>query len=100
VAKYGRGFCELCGREEERLGRNEWLEGHHVVEYARGGSAERENVWILCVTCSRLVHWVRALCREISPQRTRRGTEEDDGKEKDGQEEGGETEAESEREES
>lgn len=59
VAKYSRGFCEMCLRPESDLPPNSPLEGHHVVEYQADGESERENVWIICRACHRLVTWMR-----------------------------------------
>lgn len=58
VKKFGRGFCELCLRKNGEAGVRE-LVGHHVIEYKDGGEPKRENVWILCRACERLVHWMR-----------------------------------------
>lgn len=59
VAKYGRGFCEMCLRLESELPKGQTLEGQHVVEHQDGGSAERSNIWIVCTACHRFIHWVR-----------------------------------------
>jgi hypothetical protein len=29
------------------------------LEFKDGGEPRRENVWVLCSGCERLVHWVR-----------------------------------------
>lgn len=59
VAKYGRGFCEMCLVPSEELGAGNYLVGHHVKEHSDGGTSDRENVWILCNACHSLVHWTR-----------------------------------------
>ena len=59
VRKYGRGFCELCLIREGRLPAGQTLVGHHVIEYQDGGEPKRENVWILCTKCEKLVHLMR-----------------------------------------
>lgn len=59
VAKYGRGFCELCLLTTEELGATKYLVGHHVKQYADAGTSERENVWIVCNSCHSLIHWAR-----------------------------------------
>lgn len=59
VKKYGRGFCEMCGRPEKQLRTGETLEAQHVFEYQAGGEPARENIWIVCTTCHRLIHWTR-----------------------------------------
>jgi hypothetical protein len=63
VDRYGRGFCELCLAPAERLPADQTLEAHHVIEYAEEGSPERENIWIVCTRCAKLIHWVRKWCR-------------------------------------
>ena len=59
VKKFGRGFCELCLRREAELPASQDLDGHHVVEFADGGTDDQANVWILCTSCHRLVHHQR-----------------------------------------
>jgi len=59
VAKYGEGYCQLCLRKETELPGGQTLEGHHVREYQDGGQASRENVWVVCTSCAKLIHWVR-----------------------------------------
>ena len=59
VQKYGRGFCEMCLTKDSDLTKNETLTGHHVVEFADGGSSERENIWIICTACHAMLHWLR-----------------------------------------
>lgn len=59
VKKYGRGVCEMCCQKQEQLPKGQTLEAQHVVEYADGGSEDRENIWIVCTGCHRLIHWVR-----------------------------------------
>jgi len=65
VEKYGRGFCELCLRKESELEGRNVLTAHHVQEFKDGGEPSRENVWIVCIACSRLIHWVRTYHGEI-----------------------------------
>lgn len=59
VAKYSKGFCEMCLVPSEELGTGNYLVGHHVKEHSDGGTSDRENVWILCNACHSLVHWTR-----------------------------------------
>lgn len=59
VEKFGRGYCEMCLRSKDALPKGQTLEGQHVIEFAAGGSNERDNVWILCTGCHRFVHWIR-----------------------------------------
>lgn len=59
VEKYGRGFCELCLKRQDDMHAGHSLVGHHLIEFQDGGDDSRENTWILCTGCHRLVHWVR-----------------------------------------
>lgn len=59
VDKYGQGFCEMCLRNEDALPKGQSLEAQHVQEYQDGGSEKRENIWIICTACHKLIHWVR-----------------------------------------
>jgi hypothetical protein len=63
VAKFSRGFCELCLTPEAALPKGQTLEAQHVVEFADGGAPLRENVWIICTGCHRLIHWRRTYCK-------------------------------------
>lgn len=68
VRKYFRGFCDLCLITEKYLPHGEVWEAHHVLEYQNGGGAERENVWILCTACHKLVNWRRIYLRHLLPE--------------------------------
>jgi 5-methylcytosine-specific restriction endonuclease McrA len=59
AGKYGRGFCELCLCQKDDLPKGRTLEAQHVIEFKDGGGSERENIWIVCTGCQRLIHWVR-----------------------------------------
>lgn len=59
VKAFSKGYCELCLRKKENLPKGQTIEAQHVLEFQDGGSSERENIWILCTACHRLVHWVR-----------------------------------------
>jgi len=59
VAQFSRGFCELCLTVESELPGRQVLEAHHVAEFAEGGPATRENIWILCTGCARIIHTIR-----------------------------------------
>ena len=59
VSKYGNGYCEMCLILEERLPPGQTLEAQHVREYQHGGSEVRENIWIVCTRCHKLIHWLR-----------------------------------------
>lgn len=61
VKKYSKGFCEWCTISEESLKKekNRTLHAHHIIEYDKGGSHERDNIMILCTKCHMLNHWTR-----------------------------------------
>lgn len=59
VARFGNGYCELCLRTEVELKGRQGLVGHHVIPFHEDGDPKRENVWILCTACHRLVEWMR-----------------------------------------
>jgi 5-methylcytosine-specific restriction endonuclease McrA len=59
VADYGQGYCEMCLRKKEDLPPKQTLEAQHVLEFKDGGSNERENIWIVCTACHRMIHWIR-----------------------------------------
>ncbi len=70
VARYGRGVCELCHRPVAADSVGTWLEAHHVIEYAAGGTDARSNIWIVCVHCHRLIHLRRAEAQAERPTST------------------------------
>lgn len=59
VKKFSKGFCEMCLTPAGELPKGMALEGQHVVEYDNDGQPTRENIWIVCTACHRLIHWVR-----------------------------------------
>ena len=59
LAKYDRGFCELCLRTRSELRPSDTLMAHHVREFQDEGEPTRENVWIVCTACHALIHWQR-----------------------------------------
>ncbi len=59
VKRFSKGYCEMCFITKENLPKGEALEAQHVIEFQDGGSNERENIWILCTACHKLVHWRR-----------------------------------------
>ena len=59
VKKYSRGFCEMCLAKEDQLPKGQTLEANHVIEYTNGGEPTRDNIWIVCTACHRLIHWRR-----------------------------------------
>ena len=64
VEKFGHGFCEMCELKVEELPKGDSLQGHHVREFAEEGEATRENIWILCTACHRLVSYQRRYRRD------------------------------------
>ncbi len=68
VRKHGRGFCELCLIRESHLPQPQTLEAHHVIEYANGGDADRENILIVCTACHALIHWRRTYLAHLLPE--------------------------------
>lgn len=65
VKKYSKGFCEMCLTPKDILPRGQTLEAQHVVEYQDGGTEDRENIWIVCTGCHRLIHWRRTYLQEL-----------------------------------
>ena len=53
-----KGLCELCGDEAPfaRADGDPYLETHHVVWLAQGGSDTVENTVALCPNCHRRMH--------------------------------------------
>lgn len=62
--EYSKGYCELCLRKESDLSGRQVLEAHHVIEYQDGGSHARDNIWVVCTGCSKLIHLIRTYYRE------------------------------------
>lgn len=59
LRRYSNEHCELCMRKSGDLPLPQVLEAHHVVEVKDGGTDERENVWVVCTHCHRLIHHFR-----------------------------------------
>lgn len=59
VKKFSHGYCELCCTAEQDLPPGQVLEAQHGVEFQDGGEPTRENIWILCTACHKLVHCIR-----------------------------------------
>ena len=59
VSKFSDGFCEMCYLKLHELPPRESLCAHHVDPYAKGGEPTRENIWILCTACHRMVEFQR-----------------------------------------
>ncbi len=58
-ARLGIDFCQLCMRPKDRLGINEVLLPHHIVEIQDGGEDVPENIWIVCTACHSVIHHQR-----------------------------------------
>jgi hypothetical protein len=43
------GRCRFCGSLQ-------WLEGHHIVWWSRGGGTDLDNLCLLCTRCHKLFH--------------------------------------------
>jgi len=56
-------FCLMCLRDRDNLINYETLEVHHVVQVCDGGEDEPGNIWVLCTTCHRTVHFHRYYIR-------------------------------------
>ena len=67
VAKHSKGYCELCLRSSTELGVGRGLEAHHVVEFQDGGDESRANLWIVCTSCHKLIHWMRTYVGKNEP---------------------------------
>lgn len=59
VIAYGKDFCEMCLRHVSEFPKGTTLEAQHVIEYQDGGTNKRENIWIVCTACHRMIHWIR-----------------------------------------
>jgi len=55
----------MCLIKEVDLPPRETLEGHHVVEYANGGTDDADNVWVVCTACHKLIHWRRTYLEHL-----------------------------------
>ncbi|MCE6957604.1 HNH endonuclease [Cereibacter sphaeroides] len=57
ILQFAKGKCELCGKPAPfRSQRGDYLEVHHVVPLAHGGSDTPENCVALCPNCHREIH--------------------------------------------
>ncbi len=43
------GRCRFCGSQQ-------WLEGHHIVWWSRGGGTDLDNLCLVCTRCHKLFH--------------------------------------------
>jgi hypothetical protein len=55
----GIDFCLLCRRTRGRLGKNETLNAHHIIEVQEGGPDVPTNIWVVCTPCHLLIHHQR-----------------------------------------
>jgi len=55
----GIDYCQLCLRKKDRLGKNETLTSHHIIEINKHGEDIKENIWVVCTHCHALIHHVR-----------------------------------------
>lgn len=67
VRKSGVEHCQMCLRHQSQLVHPDHLQGHHVEEYCKGGSADSENVWIVCTACHSLINWARTYINRKQP---------------------------------
>ena len=51
-----RGQCQAFLPDGKKCGETRWIHFHHIVDLARGGSHDVENVTTLCSACHRRVH--------------------------------------------
>jgi 5-methylcytosine-specific restriction endonuclease McrA len=49
----------MCLRHVDRLGSHGALQVHHVVEIQNGGEDTKENIWVVCTSCHKLIHHQR-----------------------------------------
>jgi hypothetical protein len=55
----GVDFCQMCRRTRNRLGKNEVLIPHHIIEIQEGGPDLPENIWVVCTPCHLSIHHQR-----------------------------------------
>lgn len=60
----GIDYCQLCLRMRGRLGLNETLISHHIVEIKDGGEDIPENIWVVCTHCHALIGHIRKYLNE------------------------------------
>ncbi len=65
LAKCGRCCC-LCRRF-----RPTYLQVHHIIEQAKGGTNDPDNLIAICLTCHSDVHAKRAFTRRFTPEELR-----------------------------
>lgn len=59
VERFGKGYCEMCLRLDIELPAQHGLEAHHVKPHHIGGEDTRDNLWIVCKACHRLIEHAR-----------------------------------------
>jgi 5-methylcytosine-specific restriction endonuclease McrA len=70
VNKYSGGYCECCLRSKDSLPIPQTLEAHHVKPYQHEGDSTRENIWILCTQCHKLIEHLRTYLGHYGGQQT------------------------------
>ncbi len=56
VNKIGITYCQWCLRSKENIPAPGTLEAHHIIEYAEGGTDDKNNILILCSSCHKQCH--------------------------------------------
>ena len=59
VSKYSKGYCECCLRTKSALPPPQTLEAHHIVPYQFEGDSSKDNIWIVCTQCHKLIEHLR-----------------------------------------
>lgn len=65
VSDFNINYCQLCLRTKDRLGLNETLTRHHIIEInpkyedELKGEDTPDNIWIVCTHCHQLIHHTR-----------------------------------------
>ena len=55
--------CQMCMRDKDNLVNYETLESHHVVQIIDGGNDIPANIWVVCSTCHKTIHFNRRYLR-------------------------------------
>lgn len=56
VKEIGLNYCQWCLRYDYELPQPQRLEAHHIIEYAEGGTNDKNNILILCTACHSQCH--------------------------------------------
>lgn len=65
VSYFGIDYCQLCLRTKDKLGLNETLIRHHIIEInpeyegEPKGEDKPNNIWIVCTHCHQSIHHIR-----------------------------------------